>query len=259
MKTKFILCLIVAGVLTTSFLFVEPAKPVGVGDEIRLTPCEESKAFPNAAIAMYKSHIISDSVSFSFDLKDYVLGTQTTDAYSKVCANSAKGQHIHLILNNQPYEAWYISSFGKKLPEGHYVALSFLSRSYHESIKHRSAYVLEQFNVGKDYGNKKGDINLKKPLLFYSRPKGEYVGTDTKRVLLDFYLANVKLSPGGYKVRATINGKEFMITEWKPFYIDGLPMGESTVKLELLDKKNKPASKEAMFQTIERKIVLKEN
>ncbi len=77
--------------------------------------------------------------------------------------------------------------------------------------------------------------------------------------MLDFYLVNTKLNKTGNKVKATINGKEFIIDDWKPFYIEGLPMGESIVKIELLDKDNKPLGQNKTFQAIERKIVLKEN
>lgn len=258
MKNRILISFLLAGFATTSFIYFKKANSINLLQDIKLTVCEESTAFPNAKIAKLDYKIEGDSVAFAYNVKEFVLGSQTTDASAKVCANSAKGQHIHLILNNMPYEAWYLPSFKKKLTEGHYVALSFLSRSYHESIKKPEAFVLTQFNVGKNAGTTIDNINLKQPLLFYSRPKGEYVGNDTKKILLDFYLVNTTLKPNGNKVRATINGKEFMIDTWKPYYIEGLPMGETIIKLELLDKSNKPASKEAKFQTIERKITLKE-
>ena len=34
------------------------------------------------------------------------------------------------------------------MPDGQHVVLSFLSRSYHESLKHRGAYDLRIINVG---------------------------------------------------------------------------------------------------------------
>lgn len=258
MKIKILSILLLIGFGATSFVYLNSTRIAKPADEIKLTASEASTDFPKAAIKNFDYKIDGDSIAFNYQLSDYVLGSQTADASTKMCANSAKGQHIHLILNNLPYEAWYLSSFKKKLAEGHYVALSFLSRSYHESIKKPSAFVLKQFNVGKNAGTKIGDINLKQPLLFYSRPKGEYVGNDTKKILLDFYVVNAELKSNGFKVRATINGKEFMITDWKPYYIEGLPMGENIIKLELLNKSNQPASKDLMFQTIERKIVLKE-
>jgi len=92
-------------------------------------------------------------------------------------------------------------------------------------------------------------------MLFYSRPKGEYNGIETDAVLLDFYLVNCDLSPKGYKVLANINGTEFIITKWCGYFMEGLPMGENTVKLTLLDKNNKQV--ESPYSYSERKFTLK--
>ncbi len=61
------------------------------------------------------------------------------------------------------------------------------------------------------------------PMLFYSRPKGDYIGKDTADILLDFYVWNVTLSPDGYKVKAEIRnldkpGRDTMIiiNKWEP-------------------------------------------
>ena len=78
-------------------------------------------------------------------------------------------------------------------------------------------------------------IDLNNEFLFYSRPKGTYKGSDTEKLLLDFYLINTVISANGNKVRATIQDKEFIIDEWAPYYIKGLPKGEIKIKLELID------------------------
>ena len=88
--------------------------------------------------------------------------------------------------------------------------------------------------IGGEDSDKK---DLSKELLFYSRPKGVYKGADTKRVLLDFYLVNTSLAPDGNKVKATIQDSEFLIDEWAPYYIEGLPKGEISITLELIDSK----------------------
>lgn len=192
-------------------------------------------------------------VSFSYDVKNYQLKSQTPNHSCNQCNNSKDGQHIHLILNNDPYIAIYQPKLDTALKEGHYVALSFLSRSYHESLKQFQAYDLRQFTVGKGEPKK---VDLSKPLLFYSRPKGEYTGEFAKRILLDFYLVNTDLAAAGNKVKATINGSEFIIPKWQPYIIEGLPMGESTIKIELIDKDGKLV--DSPYNTIERKITLKE-
>ena len=53
--------------------------------------------------------------------------------------------------------------------------------------------------------------------------------------MLDFFLVNTDIAADGNKVRATINGQEFMLDDWVPYVMEGLPMGENTVKIELLD------------------------
>ncbi len=222
--------------------------------EISLSPVTDSPDFPDAMLTMNEPAESADlsqgDVQFSYDVKNYQLATQTADADMKMCANSPQGQHIHLILNNQPYTAHYEPQFSQKLDPGHY--LSFLSRSYHESIKTPEAYVLRQFNVG----DSQEEVDLTQPMLFYSRPKGTYEGKDAENLLLDFYLVNTEISGSGNKVRATINGKEFMIDEWQPYIVKGLPMGENTIKLELVDGQGNLV--ESPFNSVSRTFTLKE-
>jgi len=222
---------------------------------ISLTPVS-SPEFEDAELALNQpepgSQIEPGTAKMKFDVSNYELKNQTPDAKAKNCANSKKGQHIHLILNNQPYTAHYKSTFKKDLDKGHYVALAFLSRSYHESIKHKDARVLTELTVG-DAAKK--DVDLSKPHLFFSRPKGTYLGKDTSNVLLDFYVANAELSKDGYKVRAKINDTtSFTIAKWQPYFINGLPMGDHKIKLELIDPEGN--SVKSPFNPVERKITL---
>ncbi|MDX2001174.1 MAG: hypothetical protein SFW35_02005 [Chitinophagales bacterium] len=223
---------------------------------IRLTKVNNSPDFPEAKLKLLspKSNewVKTGKVEFKTSVENYELKKQTVRVYDH-CANSEQGQHIHLILNNEPYTAHYDTTFERDLQPGGYVALLFLSRSYHESLKHKDAYVVDYFSVG----NKavKNDVDLKAPLLFYSRPKGEYKGEkETKKVLLDYFLANTELSETGNKVKATIDGTEFVLTKWEPYFIEGLPLGEHTIKLELIDKDGKTIPNK--FNPVERKITL---
>lgn len=222
---------------------------------INLTKGEDSPEFADAMLEQMKPNdgdkLKAGPVTFEYNVKNFQLTQMTEAEHAKHLANSEKGQHIHLIVNNEPYDALYETTHQKELAEGHYVELSFLSRSYHESVKNPQAYVLRQFTVG-NAENKKADLNA--PHMFYSRPKGEYTGKDTERIMLDFYLVNTDLAADGNKVRATINGEEFMIDEWKPYYITGLPMGEATIKLELLDKDGNLV--ESPFNPVTRTITL---
>ncbi len=200
------------------------------------------------------SKLPSDSISFAYTVTNYELGVQTPDASQKQLANSADGQHIHLIIDNDPYSAHYTPNFKKGMDDGHHVALSFLSRSYHESVKNPEAFSLIQFTVGNATGE---EVDLTAPHMFYSRPKGTYSGADTKKLLLDFYLVNTDLSEGGNTIRVTVNGDtEFNLTEWKAYILENLPMGENTIKLELLDSQGNLV--ESPYNPVERTITLEE-
>ncbi|MGY2130880.1 hypothetical protein ACW9KT_01540 [Hymenobacter sp. HD11105] len=205
---------------------------------IRLTPFNDSPKYPESQMRLKTpvpgSNVASGAVAFDYDLSNFQLTKMTGGVHAEHMANSQQGQHIHNIVDNEPYTAHYTTEFTKNIPDGQHVVLSFLSRSYHESLKHRGAYDLRLVNVGA------GTItplnaNLSAPHMFYSRPKDTYSGADTKKVMLDFYLVNTTLSPEGNKVRATINGSEFMLDQWLPYMMEGLPAGQNTVKLELVD------------------------
>lgn len=190
---------------------------------------------------------------FNFDVKNYNLKQGTPDAGKHDLAESAKGQHIHFIVNNGPYMAKYDNSFEVKMDDGYHTVLAFLSRSYHESLKQKEAFIVKQFNVGEPDGEK---ADLSKPHIFYSRPKGTYKGKDFKKLLLDFYPVNATLGEDRHKVRATVNGTSFTFTEWKPYVIEGLKAGELTVKLELLDSNGELV--DSKFNEVTRKVTLKE-
>src|SRR6267142_908889 len=116
------------------------------------------------------------------------------------------GNHIHVILDNQPYEAYY--ELGqpfelRNVAAGKHTLRVFPSRPWHESYKNTGAFQMVTFTVkgggdaakptttnngqtmaspattppreGKDFpASNAGDVNPSKPLLTYSRPKGEY-------------------------------------------------------------------------------------
>jgi len=212
------------------------------GDQaaITITPVGNSPEFNGATLTVeeIKSELKgSDSVTITlnYGVQNYELKSQTADAAGKGCNNSKDGQHIHFILDNQPYTALYEPTHTFTIPVNstHYV-MSFLSRSYHESLKNKEAGVLLHFSV-----DEKGKLtklaNPSGPMIFYSRPKGDYLGEDTRKVLLDFYVYGTQLAPDGHKVKAVINGTDFVIDQWQPYFIEQAPMGEMSVELVLQD------------------------
>ena len=79
---------------------------------------------------------------------------------------------------------------------------------------------------------------MKKPLLTYSRPKGDYSALDAQEgIMIDFWLLNAKLGDGEYRVRYSTDGGEAQyIDKWEPIWIKGCNSGKHTIKLELVDK-----------------------
>ena len=207
---------------------------------ITLTPYDDSPKFPTAQLQLNSpvagSSVPSGPVTFSYSLTNFQLTKMTASDHAMQMANSMKGQHIHLIVDDQPYTAHYDTRFTGPVADGQHVILSFLSRSYHESIKHQGAYDLRTITVGTPAaGTPPMAFDTKAPALFYSRPKDTYSGKDAQKIMLDFYLVNTTLASDGNKVRATINGTEFMLDQWVPYMMEGLPAGQATIKLELVD------------------------
>ena len=204
------------------------ADPNAASANLSLTPMPPTAEFQNAAITGWEYR----KGAFDYQTTGYEFGQQTPDADQIMCANSGKGQHAHLIIDNEPYIAKYEPTFDQAVPDGEHYILTFLSRSYHESIKTPAAHRAVKATVANGAFTSSEDIT--DPMLFYSRPKGTYTGKkETENVMLDFYPVNAALG-SEYRVRATINGKEFMIDRWQPYYIKGLPMGSNTVTLTLM-------------------------
>lgn len=205
--------------------------------KLKLTAAPPAAQFPDAALKLdgTSADAKKGEVTYKFTVTGYQLKAQTPDAATRGCANSKDGQHIHYILNNKPYVAQYEPTFTGKGDPGHNVALCFLSRSYHESLKNNGSVQLVEFDLpGGDAAKPKADLK-KEPTLFYSRPKGDYKKGDGDKVLLDFYLLNTDLADKGYRVRATIDGEVWTITRWDAYFIEGLELGKHTVRLELID------------------------
>lgn len=201
------------------------AEPVAVA----LNPMPATTDFPDAAITNWQYN----NGSFMYTTSGYEFAVGTPDADALMCANSDQGQHVHLIIDNEPYIAKYEPTFEQAVSDGEHLILTFLSRSYHESIKtpaaHRAVKAIVQNGRFEDFKE------IQDPMLFYSRPKGTYTGKkETENIMLDFYPVNATLG-ADYQVKAVVNGKdEFMINEWRPYYLTGLPMGENTVELTLM-------------------------
>ncbi|HEX8286992.1 MAG TPA: hypothetical protein VF556_03300 [Pyrinomonadaceae bacterium] len=182
------------------------------------------------------------------------------------------GNHIHVILDNQPYEAYYNLNQEfelRNVADGEHTLRVFPSRPWHESYKNDGAFQMVRFTVrnggadtsrpattnsgqtmananpsaateGKDMQQSTaGAVDPTKPLLTYSRPKGEYKGADADAIMIDFWLSNARLQGDGgeYRVRYSIdNGEARYIDRWQPVWLSGWTGGKHSVKVELVDK-----------------------
>ena len=159
----------------------EGAELIGDGtpgsDNIRLTDFPESTDFPNASIDEWSY----DGATFNYEVSNYEFGTQTPDADDIMCANSDQGQHLHLIIDNEPYIAKYDPTFEQDMSDGQHYILTFLSRSYHESIKTPAAHravVANVMNGGFDDPRRdhRADAVLQPPQGHLRRPAGNGAG-----------------------------------------------------------------------------------
>jgi hypothetical protein len=217
------------------------------------------------------------------------------------------GNHIHVILDNEPYEAYY--ELGRpfelrNVAAGKHTLRVFASRPWHESYKNDGSFQMVTFNVsgggdttqptttnggqrmadnrapaansnatntatpsaspaaeGKDFGakpNAAGDVDRTKPLLTYSRPKGEYKDADAEAIMIDFWLTNAKLEGDGgeYRVRYSVDGATPQhLRKWEPIWLKGWTAGKHKVKVELVDR-NDAVVQNGGYNSTEREITV---
>lgn len=191
------------------------------------------------------------------------------------------GNHIHVILDNQPYEAYYNLDREfelRNVTDGEHTIRVFPSRPWHESYKNEGAFQMVKFTVkggGADpskpattsNGNTMSNTNASEnpnlnavptpegkemtpsnaskgpdgqllPLLTYSRPKGEYKGSEADAIMIDFWISDgmLKDDGGAYRVRWSVDGSELkFIDKWAPIWLTGWTAGKHTIKLDLID------------------------
>jgi hypothetical protein len=171
------------------------------------------------------------------------------------------GPHIHVILDNLPYEPYYDLSKPfeiKNVSEGRHTLRVFASTPWHESYKNPNAFKMVSFTVkGKETGDTVR-VDPQRPLLTYSRPKGEYKGADAEAIMLDFWLSNCELTGDGgqYRVRYAVNKEEpKYIDEWHPVWLTGFSSGKHTILIELVDNKGNPVDNGG-YNSTSREIII---
>ncbi len=157
------------------------------------------------------------------------------------------GNHLHVILDKQTYQGVYDLTqplVFKNLTAGTHSLRVFASRPWHESFKNEGAYAQTTFHVLTKTAE--NNPNPQQPLLTYSRPTGIY---SSEPIMLDYYLSNAPshlVAKGSdsslpdWRIRATVNGQQFILDRWAPIYLQGFKLGKNWVKLELVDDRGNP-------------------
>ncbi|MDX2243337.1 MAG: hypothetical protein NW224_21870 [Leptolyngbyaceae cyanobacterium bins.302] len=183
--------------------------------------------------------LTDDTVSVQFQVKDLSLFKDK---------DLGLGPHLHVFLDNQPYQAVYDATKPlvlEKLTPGTHTIRAFASRPWHESFKNEGAYAQTTFHVYTKTGDNSPEANL--PLLTYSRPQATY---GAEPIMLDFYLTNAPLhlvaqadkkdDIADWRIRCTVNGDRFVLDQWQPVYLKGFKPGKNWVQLEFLDENGNP-------------------
>ena len=126
-KYRFILILALVIGFSYGFLKQKSLLDSSINDGINITKVVGSPEYENASLNIKSIEMGDEKSKFSFNIKNYDLGIQTSKNFDYQLANSAKGQHIHFIVNNGPYSAHYIDSFSKDFEKESNVILAFLS------------------------------------------------------------------------------------------------------------------------------------
>jgi hypothetical protein len=212
-------------------------------------------------------------VGVQIRLDGFPLRTYSQFPRAKEVLNYNKeGQSLHIFIDNEPYfienvaivsalqvpDFYYQQNLEFNIPytlkPGQHILRVFPARSYGESLKGDGCFEARAFFVGGK--TPLLDVDLDQPYLTYNQPQGDIKYEKNRPILLDFYLANIKLSRDGYKVRLTIDGNvRRILTRWCPYYVYGLKQGQHTFKLELLNEANQVVP--GLFNKVERVIMLK--
>ncbi|WP_156427024.1 hypothetical protein [Leptolyngbya sp. NIES-2104] len=193
---------------------------------------------PQVSIVSPRSNEVLDdnTVSVKFNVKDLPLYKDQ---------KLGLGPHLHVFLDDQPYQAVYDVSqpvVFKDLAAGTHTIRALAGRPWHESFKNDGAFAQVTFHVFTKTPNNNPDPKL--PLLTYSRPQATY---GAEPVLLDFYLTNAPLhivaqeddkdDVADWRVKVTVNGDSFTVDRWQPIYLKGFKPGKNWVQLEYIDEK----------------------
>jgi hypothetical protein len=241
-------------------------------EEIRVLPVTRTSESNTTLIKIARpeiGYVVKDNPMWiQIRVDGFSLGTDSQFDRGDEIAGSKMGQTVHVVIDNMPYfpvngpainpfneEGYFYNTSYKfevpfSLKEGVHTLCVFPARSFGESLKGEGNFQSSYFYMG----SKKGTpaIDLSKPYLLYNEPSDNFYLTASQPVLLDFYINNCELTPDGYQVMLTIDGKiNRALTAWQPYYIYGLTRGKHKILLELVNGKKSLNPSMRVERTIE--------
>jgi hypothetical protein len=206
----------------------------------------------------------------------------------KVMGVIASGDHLHVILDNQPYQECNSHEPCElhDVPSGKHTLRVIASRPWHESYKNQGAFQMVRFIVGpqakeSEKGSVKepDQVDPTKPVLTYNTPQGDYNpeaadaakvivihncgrGEDKSEkadpIMIDFWLSNAKLKGDGgeFRIRYFVDDDDArFIDKLEPIWLEGWTPGKHNVHLELLGKDEWPV-KNGAYNVTSREITI---
>ncbi len=228
-------------------------------EELRVQPVARTPEADTIAVAIAypkpEQVLRSGKVWVQARVDGFALAADSPFERADELATTDMGQTLHVVVDDLPYFAvneealdpfidqgfYYDTSYKFEVPgrlsQGAHTLRIFPARSYGESLKGTRTFSAFAFYVGSE-GGKTPDLS--KPYLTYNEPSNRLHFSQGSPILLDFYISNCELTPDGYRVRLSIDGKTVRtLTVWVPYYLYGLPKGKHTIRLELLDRSEK--------------------
>ena len=221
-------------VATAAFTFLataffgdkSPSEKRAPKETIRVLPVgrtpEPSTAALAIAIPRDGAALNGNPVWVQLRVDGYTLGSDSQFGRADELVNSEMGQTVHVVVDDLPYFPvnepaidpfnedgfYYDMSYKFQLPfrlkEGAHTLRLFLARSFGESLKGERVFQAINFSIGDSNGSLR---DLSGPYVTYNEPSDNFDLVESKPVLLDFFISNCELSPDGYKVRVSVDGK----------------------------------------------------
>ena len=201
-----------------------------------------------------------DSVTVEFTLSGFELGHPHAPGpgLDRGVAQAPEGRHIRLLVGDR--REVVVTNLDEPvvltgLPPGTHHLRAMPVTELYESVKAPGAFVHRVIHVGE--GEPEPEVR-DGPVLTAVRPWGEYGGAAADSILVDWYLAGVRLTEDGTRLRLTVEGLgRSELTRWVPYFLVGLPDGVHTIRMELVDEEGRrlpgPLTRAERMITVDRR------